>query len=235
MTLRSLCAVFAGAVLLAGGAFTHAVAAEEVSFQTTDAAAIRADLYPGGESAVVLAHGGRYSRASWRPQAEELVRRGFTVLALDFRGFGESTGPGQDDPLAAPLYLDLLAAVRYLRAQGAKRVAIVGGSLGGMAAGDAMLHMNSGEVDRVVFLGARATLAGGDVSKMEGRKLFIVSRDDFQGSGTLRLPGIQADFERVPEPRSLVVVDGNAHAQAIFETPQGPEVFEAIEKFLAAD
>jgi dienelactone hydrolase len=224
-------AVVAGLMFAAG----RALAAETVSFETEDGAKIYADLYQGGDRGVVLAHGGRYTRASWEPQAKELRARGFTVLAPDFRGYGKSVGPGKEDPLSAPLHLDLLAAVRYLRDRGVRSVAIVGGSLGGMAAGDALLHMKPGEIDRVVFLGSRATLSGGDVSKMPGRKLFIVARDDVQGTSTLRLTGIRRDYESVPEPRELIVVDGAAHAQALFDTVQGPDVFTAIEKFLGAE
>ncbi len=229
--MRATARLVAAVLLFAAG---QAFAAEAVSFETEDGAKIRADFYRGGERGVVLAHGGRYTRASWQPQANELRARGFTVLAPDFRGFGDSVGPGQEDPLSAPLYLDLLAAARYLRTRGVRSVAIVGGSLGGMAAGDALLHEKPGEIDRVVFLGSRATLSGADVSKMPGRKLFIVARDDVQGTSTLRLTGIREDFAAVPEPRELIVVDGAAHAQALFDTVQGPDVFSAIEKFLSA-
>lgn len=41
-------------------------------------------------------------------------RRRLEVLATDFRGYGLSHGPGDKDPLSAPLDLDVLAAVRYL-------------------------------------------------------------------------------------------------------------------------
>jgi acetyl esterase/lipase len=36
--------------------------------------------------------------------------------------------------MGAPLHLDVLAAVRYLRKMGAKTVSVVGGSMGGGAA-----------------------------------------------------------------------------------------------------
>ncbi len=210
-------------------------AQERVTITTDDGAHIVADLYRGGRRAIILAHGGRYTRASWKPQAELLSRLGYRVLAPDFRGFGESTGPGGKDRMSAPLHLDLLASARYLRAQGAEWIAIVGGSLGGMAAGDAVIHGNPGEIDRVVFLGSPATLAGGDLSKLGGRKLFITARDDVNGQGKLRLAGIQADYEKVSPPRELLVVDGSAHAQALFDTEEAPRVFDRILRFLAEE
>ena len=43
-----------------------------------------------------------------------VAEAGFRVLAIDFRGYGKSRGPGQSDIFAAPLYVDALAAVHYL-------------------------------------------------------------------------------------------------------------------------
>ena len=107
-------------------------AQQPVTFHASDGALISADLYAPKDSkaprAVILAHGGRFTKESWKPQAEQLCAAGFRVLAIDFRGFGKSAGPGTDDVLAAPLYLDLLAAASYLRSQGAASISIVGGS-----------------------------------------------------------------------------------------------------------
>ncbi len=112
--MRPLRAIIA--VLLLASA---AAAREPVSFPTQDGGLIHADLYGKGDRAVVLAHGGRFNKESWKKQAEALEQAGFRVLAIDFRGYGQSRGPGQSDPLSAPLHLDVLAAVRYLRKTGA--------------------------------------------------------------------------------------------------------------------
>src|SRR5713101_7932325 len=106
-------------------------AQEHVSFPTEDGGVVYADLYGEGERGVVLAHGGRFNKESWEKQARTLTSAGFRVLALDFRGYGKSHGPGDSDPMDAPLHLDVLAAVRYLRKTGAKSVSVVGGSMGG--------------------------------------------------------------------------------------------------------
>src|SRR5271170_6188096 len=107
--MRTLLAIVA-ALFLAGGA----VSQQTVSFPTEDGGVVFADLYGAGEKAVVLAHGGRFNKESWAPQAQQLVAAGFEVLAIDFRGYGKSHGPGDKDPMDAPLQLDVLAAVRYL-------------------------------------------------------------------------------------------------------------------------
>src|ERR1700722_15107645 len=132
-----------------------AVAATQttVSLPTDDGGLVYADVYGDNDRAVVLAHGGQFNKESWKKQAEALVAAKFRVLALDFRGYGKSKGPGDSDPEDAPLHFDVLAAVRYLRKTGVKSVSIVGASMGGGAAGDASILSRPGEIDRIVFLG----------------------------------------------------------------------------------
>jgi len=202
-----------------------------VSFPTEDGGLIYADLYGTGDRAVVLAHGGRFNKESWEKQARILAAANFRVLAIDFRGYGKSTGPGQADPSSAPLHLDVLAAVRYLRKTGAKKVSVVGGSMGGGAAGDASIASPQAEIDRIVFLGAAPN---GPADKLKSATLFIVARDDASGDHELRLPGIRAQYEKAPQPKQLIVLDGSAHAQYLFQTDQGDRVMREILRFLTA-
>ena len=74
-------------------------AEEHVSYPTPDGGLIHGDLYGTGERAVVLAHGGRHNKQSWKKQALELEKAGFRVLAIDFRGLGKSRGPGDTKDL----------------------------------------------------------------------------------------------------------------------------------------
>ncbi len=200
-----------------------------VSIPTSDGGEIFADLYGRGDRGLVLAHGGRFNKESWRPQAEQFAAAGFHVLAFDFRGYGKSHGPGQADMFTAPMHLDVLAAVRYLHSLGAKTVSIVGASFGGGAAGDASIASAPGEIDRIVFL---ASSPNGPADKLKSPSLFLVARDDSNGDGP-RLPGIRAQFEKAPEPKKLVIVDGSAHAQYLFQTPQSKHVMDEILRFLS--
>jgi alpha/beta superfamily hydrolase len=202
---------------------------KEVSFPTSDGGTIYGDLYGAGDRAVVLAHGGRFDKATWGMQAHALVKAGFRVLAIDLRGYGRSHGPGDADIFSAPLHLDVRAAVRYLRQTGARSVSAVGGSLGGHAAASASIDA-PGEIDRLVMLAATTS---SPAEKLPGRKLFIVARDDASGDGP-RLPGIRAQFEQVPEPKEFVLLDGDAHAQYLFATDQRDRVMGEIVRFLTA-
>ncbi len=208
---------------------TLAAAQQTISFPTQDGGRICADLYGEGTRAVVLAHGGRFNKESWRNQARALVSEGFRVLAIDFRGFGCSSGPGEADFDNAPFENDVLAAVRYLKAHGVKTVSVVGGSFGGGATGDASIKSVPGEIDRIVFLGAAPNLSA---EKLKSRALFIVARDDANDSGS-RLPGIRAQYEKAPQPKQLIVVEGSAHAQYLFQTDQGARVMQEILRFLS--
>ncbi len=201
-----------------------------VSFPTADGGVVSADSYGAGEHGVVLAHGGRFNKGSWEKQAQALEAAGFRVLAIDFRGYGQSKGPGDSDPMSAPLHLDVLAAVRYLRKSGAKTVSVVGASMGGGAAGDASILSEPGEIHRLVFLGAAPN---GSAEKLKAPSLFIVARDDASADGP-RLPGIRAQYEKAPQPKELIILEGSAHAQFLFQTDQGQRVMREILRFLSA-
>ncbi len=207
---------------------TLACAQETVTITAQDGGKVCADLYGQGDRAVVLAHGGRFNKESWRDQARTLESAGFRVMAIDFRGFGCSTGPGQTDFDGAPFENDVLAAVRYLKAQGAKTVSVVGGSFGGGAAGDASIKSPAGTIDRIVLVGAEPNLPA---DRLKSRALFIVAREDSNGAGP-RLPGIRAQYEKAPQPKELIVLEGSAHAQFLFQTEHGERVMREIVRFL---
>jgi pimeloyl-ACP methyl ester carboxylesterase len=207
-----------------------AAAQKTVSFPTQDGGEIYANIYGAGDKAVVLAHGGRFNKESWDNQARALTAVGFRVLAIDFRGYGNSRGPKQPASTDPPYQLDILAAVRYLRKSGAKSVSVVGGSMGGAAAGDASIASRPGEIDRVVLLGAAPD---GPADKLKSASLFIVARDDSDGTAP-RLPEIRKQYEKAPQPKQLIILDGSAHAQALFETDQGERVMREIIRFLSA-
>ncbi len=210
-------------------AFASVSSAQQlVSFPTQDGGIVYADLYGKGDSGVVLAHGGRFNKASWEKQARILQQAGLRVLAIDFRGRGQSRGGTQLPPGDDGYHFDVLAAVRYLRRNGAKTVSVVGASFGGGAAAEASMEA-PGEIERLVMLAAWVE----SPETLTGRKLFIVARDDANADG-LRLPGIRACYEKTPGPKDLIVLHGSAHAQYLFQTDQGERVMREILKFLTA-
>ena len=72
----------------------RAAAAEAVSFETTDGFVLHADLWRAADAnapVAILLHQFNQDRRSWGPLVPALSDAGFTVLALDQRGQGEST------------------------------------------------------------------------------------------------------------------------------------------------
>ncbi len=196
-----------------------------VSFSTEDGGRIQATNYGSEPDAVLLVHGGRFTKESWKPQIPAFRAEGFRVLAVDLRGRGSSVG-GEDGPEG--VFHDVVAAVKHLRSSGAQRVFVVGASYGGWASAKASQAM-PGEIDRLVLLACPVDAP----ESLEGRKLFILAREDFRGEGTLRLPEIEEDFDLSPEPKELVVLDGKAHAQFLFETEQSELLLDEILRFLS--
>jgi hypothetical protein len=60
----------------------------------------------------------------------------------------------------------------------------------------------------------------------------MITRDDANGAGP-RLPRFRAYYEKAPDPKELIIVDGSAHAQLLFQTEQGERVLREIIRFLS--
>ena len=165
---------------------------------------------------------------SWAKQAQTLAGAGFRVLAFDFRGYGRSRGPEGNSPEEGRQF-DVLAAVHFLRNRGTKTVSVVGASMGGDYAAEAA-EAEPTAIDRLVLLAAGAYTP---LTQMRGRKLFIISRDDVMGANQPRLPPIRAQFEKASPPKEFIILDGSAHAQAIFRTDQGERLTREILRFLS--
>jgi alpha-beta hydrolase superfamily lysophospholipase len=82
-----------------------------------------------GSTAVVLVHESPASLCGWLPYIPALTSAGFRVLAFDLRGFGNSAVPARAPYRAYDR--DLAAIVARARADGAKRVFLLGASYGG--------------------------------------------------------------------------------------------------------
>ncbi len=219
--------------LAAAAIFTAAAPAQQpISIRAPGGDSIAADEYGAGPRAIVLAHGGRFDKGSWKEQATALAKAGFRVVAIDFRAAVQTRAGIETPCLYDPecLAIDVLAAVRYLRKTGAASVAVVGGSLGGGAAAQASVVADSGEIDRIVML---AAMSIDHPERMTGRKLFITTRDDLGPGDVPRLRAIREQYEKAPGPKELIILEGSAHAQFIFATPEGRRLTAEILRFLS--
>jgi pimeloyl-ACP methyl ester carboxylesterase len=122
---------------------------EDVRFTTSDGVVITGTLYAAGAKApaVLCLHQWRSDRGSFASLARGLQQAGFTVLAIDMRGYGGSlkTADGKSVRPDRKARLDVEAAVSFLRGHASvdpARIGIIGASYGSSnallyAAGDA--------------------------------------------------------------------------------------------------
>jgi len=75
-------------------------AARTIDLKSPDGIALKASYVPAGRPgpALLLLHACNRDRSSWTDLATAAAARGFHVLALDYRGYGQSGGTKSDDP-----------------------------------------------------------------------------------------------------------------------------------------
>jgi pimeloyl-ACP methyl ester carboxylesterase len=93
-----------------------------------------ADVFGETGRVVLLLHGGGQTRHAWRKTAERLARAGWTAYALDQRGHGDSEWVADGAYAFADFAADVTAVAEALAGRSGERPAVVGASLGGIAA-----------------------------------------------------------------------------------------------------
>ena len=133
---------------------------------------------PGARTAVVLAHMSVGDLCQWVPYARRLARQGVFVFPFDLRGHGFSEGRQNHRRAAA----DVVAAVRAVRSLGARKVVVMGASLGGIAALVAAPSLKPA-VDGIVSVSGPAAIAGQlkampAVKRIQVPTLYVVAEGD---------------------------------------------------------
>jgi alpha-beta hydrolase superfamily lysophospholipase len=125
----------------------------------------------------VLVHQRNGSICQWVPYAKRLAGLGYTAFAIDLRGNGDSQRRAY--PANQRYGGDVAAAVKAVRRLGARKVFLVGASLGGSAAINAAANTRP-LVDGVVSVSGAADLADaiGTVGRVQAPSLFIAGSDD---------------------------------------------------------
>ncbi|MGB3099299.1 MAG: hypothetical protein WBB30_08415 [Solirubrobacterales bacterium] len=156
-----------------------------------------------GCDAALLAHGAAFDAASWGPQARRIAAQGNLVVAL------EAIGPEE-----------IGAAIEYLRAErSATSVVLIGASAGADAALQALA--GPGAVDQLITLSVNSTSSPEDLGPQP--KLFIASEEE-------SVAGLSTQLAQTSlgEDNEALLLPGSAHAQAIFDGPQGDRALRAI-------
>jgi pimeloyl-ACP methyl ester carboxylesterase len=156
-----------------------------------------------GDYGVVMAHGASYDAASWEEQGQRIAENGMMALAP------EDTSPES-----------LLASIGYLKEErGVRGVALMGGSAGGSAVLRAAKE-NPEAANQLIVLSA-----AGEVSGLGPEpKLFVAS----EGEGGFAEEARRMAREAPGDQNEALILPGDAHAQAIFQTEEGDRLMRAI-------
>ncbi|MBN2150458.1 MAG: alpha/beta fold hydrolase [Candidatus Lokiarchaeota archaeon] len=118
----------------------HPYSIAPVTLTSSDGTRIDALVYtPAGAAGdvpgVVVGHGFTGNKRYMQPLSIELAKRGWAVVAIDFRGHGSSGGHVETSHSGTELEDDLAAGLEYLAGLGnVDRLGLVGHSMGGRAA-----------------------------------------------------------------------------------------------------
>lgn len=204
----------------------------QVGFRAADGTKLSGVLFGDGRNGVVLSHQFNADQRSWYGFATHLAEKGYLVLTYDFRGYcpGGDGGCSAGDERVAAATDDLDGAVAFLRAQGARKVFLVGASMGGTASLEIATDPTQG-IDGVIAVSAPTDFQGlhadpahlGDVPK-----LFIAGRTDPAGAAD----AAQDMYDASPDPKQIVILPTDAHGAAILDTDSSSEMEQAMLRFL---
>jgi pimeloyl-ACP methyl ester carboxylesterase len=127
-----------------------------IRFRAADGTRLAGHRLGRGPTAVIFAHERIGGACDWIPFARRLAQRRYLTIAFDFRGYGSSQ---RRDGSRFPA--DVIAAAKLSRSLGAKRVVLVGASMGGTTVLLAAANARPA-VDGVVSVSAPSTYGNMD-------------------------------------------------------------------------
>jgi hypothetical protein len=216
---------------------------EAVDLTTSDGESLRAWWMPHPEprALVYYLHGNGGNLSMWLPVLSGIQQRGFSVFALDYRGYGTSTGR----PSEQGLYRDVEAALARVSELASARVPIIywGRSLGAvMAAFAASRRGPDGLILESGFPDARSVVAGSLLWPLSFLSSYRFPAGEWLQSvhcPTLVMHGTEDSvipfrlgrqlFESVPGPKTFVAIEGGDHNDA--QPPDPDSYWRAIVAF----
>jgi len=190
-----------------------------ITYTTEDGVIIEASFFEAEKDLVVIfAHGAIFNKDSWYFLAERLQKEGVSSLSLDFRGYGNSK-KGSTNKKS----FDILGAIDYLKEKGFKKIAIVGGSMGGAAVLNALDIKTDSVIEKVVLL---APAGGKGIVSKSIKKLIIVSKNEGLFSR------VNSIYKESSQPKELKIYPGSFHAQHMFKAEYSNELINLVIGFL---
>ena len=232
MFLRFL-AVGLVALAVSGGAasapaYPGCAPGPDLHFRAADGTRLVGHRFGHGKSAVVLAHQYGGDVCEWAPYAKRLASLGFTAIAFDLRGFGLSQRRSGSAGFAYDR--DLAAAVKLARTLGAKKVFIVGASIGANAVVVAGSEITP-PVAGVVSLSAPATFRLDAVSAAKKLRVPVLyAAGTFDEGGNYRRDALQL-YRATPSPdKAIEFAPTSEHGVQLVDAPG--KIRSRVEGFL---
>jgi esterase/lipase len=154
-----------------------------------------------------------------------------TALTYQWRGCMESGSVDEDE--IQKFLDDLRGAITFMRDQGAKKIILVGASLGGCAS--AKLTVES-QADGLIVVASPVEISqwgfaieAGDMDS-DIPKLFITAKED----DTVPVELTQELFNLAAEPKEWKTYPGTAHGTDLFDTQHKDEFQQRILEFILA-
>ncbi len=197
--------------------------AGDLRFRASDGTRLVGHRFGTGRVAIVLAHQSDGDLCQWVSYATRLAHLGYSALAFDLRGHGASER--RSYPANQRYGGDVTAAVKLVRRLGAKKVFLIGASLGGSAVLDAAANVLS-PVDGVVSVSGSAGLANAIVAvgQLRAPVLFLAGGGDIEfASDARRLYAATASNDKrltiLPHAseHGTQLVDAKAQARTLIE------------------
>jgi len=155
---------------------------------SADGTQIAYDYWKGSSDGILLVHQLPSNRKSWTPLVQLLTDPGYSVMAIDYRGRGESSGQLKQPEDFQNIAMDIDTAISHMNNQGVKRIIIIGASIG---ANHALLasqrHMNiAGTALLSPGLDYRGVKTENAAKQSTKPILIIASEDDHYAAKTAR-------------------------------------------------
>ena len=220
---------------------------EPVTLETTDGEQLRAWRMNAAQprARIVYFHGNGGNLSNWAPILVAIARRGYSIVAVDYRGYGVSTGT----PTERGLYRDVEATVQNAWPSAGREIPLVywGRSLGGsMAAYGATVRKPDGVIVEAGFPSARAAVRSFPVLAL----LSLFASYRFPAGEFLNRAGVpvllmhgdrdsvipfalgEELHKEVTAPKEFVVIRGGDHNDAV--APDAAAYWAAVDRFVAS-
>lgn len=211
---------------------------ERVEFTTSDGVRIVGDYYApegAGRGAILLLHMMPATRQSWKSFAENLASAGFSALAIDLRGHGESIyrddGMGNKEQLEYKEFsdeehqksiLDVGAAVEYLKKRDiGERLFLAGASIGANLA--LQYVAKDPDVSGAILLSAGLNYMGIETIPLAqklgtGQSVYVVASKDDMRSGGPADEQAQKIYDSLSSKKIIKVFETGGHGTDILDS-----------------